>query len=407
MSSYLARVERAIHDLQQGKMVILTDNSDREDEADIIFPAENASPEMVNFMLRHSSGIICLSITAAQFKQLGLSLMVPASDNTSQRATPFAISIDAKEGISTGVSAVDRATTIRVAVNAQATADDIVMPGHIFPLLASVGGVLQRDGHTEGATDIVRMAGFKPAAVLCELMNLDGTMMRDSALIDFAKQHELTILSIADIIHYRRRFENLIQEEASTDLPLQRYGKFSLTMVKEKFNDHEHLVLTRECATSVVPPLVRIHSSCVTGDLFGSERCDCGLQLEYSLSRLAEEGGILIYLNQEGRGIGLFNKIKSYTLQEGGMDTIEANLHLNLPVDSRDYYIAAHILRNRNIHQVRLLTNNPAKVSGLQKYGIESVIREPLPIFWSEHNRDYLLTKKEKLDHYIEDCHSA
>ncbi len=400
MNAYITRVLTAIDELRQGRMIILTDHADRENEGDIIFPAEIITPDIVNFMIRNGSGIVCLSLLADQLKKMGLTDMVPTSENTSSRGTPFTVSIEAKEGVTTGVSAKDRATTILTAIKNEVTSQDIVKPGHVFPLHAKEGGVLVRQGHTEGALDMARLAGFNPAAVLCEVMNPDGSMSRGDELLEFAKQHQLKMLSIDDIIAYRLFKENLIDEETTSDLPLENYGLFKISVIKEKLSHQEHIVLTRH-KKSIQPPLVRIHSACITGDLFGSKRCDCNKQLNYSLKKISEEGGIIIYLNQEGRGIGLFNKIKAYALQEGGLDTVEANQSLGLPVDSREYYMAANILRNRNIHHIRLLTNNPQKAIGLQKYGIPVVNIEGLPIFDNEYNEHYLRTKKEKLNHII------
>jgi 3,4-dihydroxy 2-butanone 4-phosphate synthase/GTP cyclohydrolase II len=400
MQPYIERVENAISDLRAGKMIVLTDHPEREDEGDIIFPAEIITPEVINFMIRHCSGIICLSLPEAQVKQLGLSYMVPSVENTSKCQTPFTESIDAKDGITTGVSAKDRATTILAAVNEKATSGDIVKPGHIFPLMAQAGGILQRQGHTEGAVDIARLAGFKPAAVLCEIMNPDGTMSSGDKLLAFAAEHQLSVLSIDDLIAYRLGHENMIEEEISSELPLKQYGAFKITVIREKYTAKEHLILTSRNQLSD-NPLVRIHSACITGDLFGSQRCDCSKQLDYSLSRIAEEGGMLIYLNQEGRGIGIFNKIKAYALQEHGLDTVEANEKLGLPVDARDYYIAANVLRNKGISKIRLLTNNPHKAACLKKYGIENIAIENIPLFSNEHNSQYLQTKMEKLDHQM------
>lgn len=398
MRKYLKRVESALNELREGKMIILTDHLDRENEGDLIFPAEIITPDIVNFMIRNCSGIICLSLTGSQINKLGLSYMVPPHINTSQQSTPFTISIEAKQGITTGVSAKDRAKTILTAVKEDVSPQDLVTPGHIFPLHAKEGGVLERQGHTEGATDIVRLAGFRPAAVLCEVMNPDGTMSKGHQLHRFANRNDLKILSIDDIIAYRLCKENLIMDEVMAELPLEKYGAFQISVIKEKFSNHEHMVLTNNKNTKS-RPLVRIHSACITGDLFGSKRCDCNKQLHYSLQKISEEGGILIYLNQEGRGIGLFNKIKAYALQDKGLDTVEANKNLGLPIDSREYYLAANILRNRNINDIRLLTNNPLKSAGLQKYGISITSVEKMPIFCNEHNKEYLRTKKEKLNH--------
>lgn len=403
MKSNYNNVESALEDLKQGKMIILTDDPDRENEGDLIFPAEIITPEIMNFMIRHGSGIVCLSLTQERIKQLNLSLMVPPHENRSLRGTPFVTSIEARQGITTGVSAYDRTTTIRVAIDDSAKPDDLVQPGHVFPLQAKSGGVLERAGHTEGAIDLVRLAGFKPAAVLCEIMNLDGTMASGHQLKKFAQTHQLKILSIEDLINYRLAKENLIEEEtAITTLPLKDYGQFKMIVVKEKYNQKEHVVLIKDSFNTREPTWVRIHSACLTGDLFQSLKCDCHNQLHYSLKKISQQGGIIIYLNQEGRDIGLFNKIKAYALQENGMDTVQANQHLGLAIDSRKYYMAAQILRYLQIHHIRLLTNNPQKIADLKKYGIDNVEREPIPIFCNEHNQKYLSTKQDKLNHLFE-----
>lgn len=400
MTDFKNKIELILQELRNDKMVILTDHPDREDEGDLIFPAETISESVVNFMIRNGSGIVCLALTPDYVKKLGLRAMVRADENKSQRETAFTVSIEAAFGITTGVSAADRTKTILAAINQNATANDIVSPGHVFPLQAKNGGVLEREGHTEGSIDLVRLAGFKPAAVICELMNSDGTMMRGAKLKEFADANNIQMISIDDVINYRRLNENLISEESSTNIPLEQYGRFNFTVVKEKFTGHEHIILTKDSADNTNALLTRVHSSCVTGDLFGSERCDCKAQLHYSLSRISKEGGVLIYLSQEGRGIGLLNKIKSYALQDLGLDTIEANEKLNLPTDSRKYYIAATILRNKGINQIRLLTNNPRKLEEMSKYGIH-LTHEPMPVFNNEHNKKYLLTKRNKLNHFI------
>jgi len=401
MTAHMHSVEEALQDLRQGKMVVLVDDPDRENEGDLIFPAEIVTPEIIQFMIRHCSGIVCLSMTAKRLDELELPLMVPAHQNTSQRGTPFTVSIEARDGVTTGVSAADRATTILAAVREGARPDDLVRPGHVFPLRAKDGGVLERAGHTEGSIDLVQLAGFKPAAVLCEIMNPDGTMTRGAQLREFAERHQLKMLAMADLLNYRLATEDLIEESTSTFLPLENYGSFNLTVVREKRNGHEHLVLVNDQVKSVQPPLVRIHSACMTGDLLGSQRCDCGQQLHYSLQRISEEGGMLIYLNQEGRGIGLFNKIKAYALQESGIDTVEANEMLGWPADSRRYYMAANILRNWDIKAMRLLTNNPHKLADLAQYGTVAVERVAMPVFANQHNENYLQTKQVKLNHLI------
>ena len=372
---------------------------DSENEGDLVCSAESISTETMNFMIREGSGIVCLAITSEQVKKLNLSPMVPPNENTSFVSTPFTVSIDAK-GVS-GVSASDRVQTIQLAINPNVQPDDLAKPGHIFPLHARDGGVLERQGHTEGSVDLLRLAGLRPAAVICEIMNKDGTMARGEQLEAFAVKHNINILSINDIIAYRLKRENLIADEISTILPLEDYGSYTMTVIKEKYSKDEHIVLKKESTNPLQPILVRIHSSCVTGDIFASQRCDCHRELHYSLNKMSDEGGILIYLKQEGRGIGLFNKIKAYALQEQGLDTVEANEKLGLPVDARQYHISANIFRHTQIKQIRLLTNNPDKINELKKYGIANVIHEPMPVFHNEHNLHYLITKKEKLNHSI------
>lgn len=403
MLTHIENVTRAINELRQGKMVILIDNPQRENEGDLIFPAEIIQQSIINFMLHHCSGIICLGLLPEQARRLGLDYMVAPYLNTSARSTPFTVSIDAACNITTGVSAHDRTHTILTAMRDNVTPDDLARPGHVFPLQAQIGGVLVRPGHTEGSIDLVRLAGYKPAAVLCEIMNPDGTMAKDQELINFAQQHQLALVSIDDLIAYRRTTENLILEDASALLPIEQQHHFTFKVVKERYTEQEHIVLlnlsqvldTESC-------LVRIHSSCITGDVFGSLRCDCSQQLQYALQRIGSEGGMLIYLNQEGRGVGLLNKIKAYALQEQGFDTVDANQHLGLPIDAREYYLAANILRNHNINNVSLLTNNPQKAAGLNKYGINNVTPVPMPVFCTQNNKNYLLTKKSKLHHDIE-----
>jgi 3,4-dihydroxy 2-butanone 4-phosphate synthase / GTP cyclohydrolase II len=402
MHSPIERVEAALQELKWGKMIILTDDPERENEGDLIIAADKVTAVAMNFIIRNSSGIVCLSLPKAQLKKLDLPLMLPPMDNSSLRGTPFTISIDAKSDHATGVSAQDRVNTIQAAIADGAQPDDLVKPGHVFPLQAKCGGVLERAGHTEGALDLVTYAGLTPAAVLCELMNADGTMMQGQQIEKFSAEHRLLTLSVSDIILYRQSKENLIEENITAALPLDGCESFQVMGVKEKFTGSEHLVLINDLKVkSGSPMLVRIHSSCLTGDLFGSLRCDCSKQLHYSLDRVKQEGGIIIYMNQEGRGIGLFNKIKAYALQDDGLDTIEANEKLGLPVDSRQYHIAANILRNLHVSQIRLLTNNSKKVNELKKFGIDVVAREAMPIFNNQHNQKYLEVKKNKLQHEI------
>lgn len=396
------RIHQAIEDLQHGKMIVLIDDPSRENEGDLIIPAEKVTPKIMNFMIRYGTGIVCLSLTGTQLAKLNLPLMVPTHENTSPRGTPFTLSIDAKEGITTGVSAADRTRTIQVALSDHVQPQQLVKPGHVFPLHAKDNGVLERQGHTEGAIDIVRLAGMKPAAILCEIMNADGSMASGQQLVGFAHTHQLHTLAISDIVTYRLAHENLIAEETTTTLPIEQYGEFKITAIKEKITQQEHIILSKPVLDNKQATLVRIHSSCITGDLFASKRCNCHSELHYSLERIKEEGGVLIYLNQEGRGIGLLNKIKAYALQDSGLDTVEANQKLGLPIDARNYSIAANVLRHLHIESIRLITNNPNKISDLKKYGIKNVVREPLPAFLNEFNHHYLKTKKEKLNHLIQ-----
>jgi 3,4-dihydroxy 2-butanone 4-phosphate synthase/GTP cyclohydrolase II len=390
-------VEQAIADLQNGKPIILIDDHKRENEGDLIFPAETITPEIMNVMIRQGTGIVCLAMAPEMVDQLALPLMV--NDNSSRNRTAFTVSIEAKTGISTGVSAADRVQTVLAAVKDGAKPEDLARPGHIFPLRAVPYGVLQRPGHTEGSTDLARMAGYKPAAVICEVMNPDGSMAKGDELMQFAKQHQYSILGIDDVIAYRQRHEKLIEAEASANLNLDPYGKFTIQVFKEKVSGVEHVALISQAKTE---PVVRVHSCCLTGDVFGSLRCDCRKQLDYALEQIASRGGVLIYLNQEGRGIGLANKIKAYALQEQGLDTVEANIKLGLPEDSRQYWVAAQILQQLNVSRCKLLTNNPKKLFALTAAGIAAE-RELTPTFVNDHNRNYLLTKLHKLGHLLKD----
>ncbi len=395
------KVETALTALKNGQMILLTDDQNRENEGDLIFPAEKITPEVINFMIRNGTGIVCVALLPEQIQHLDLPLMVPPENNHSKHGTPFTIPVDARAGIASGVSAFDRAKTIEVIMNSQSMPNDLVRPGHVYPLQARAGGVLERAGHTEGAVDIVRLAGFKPAGVICEVMNPDGSMARGEALEAFAQQHQITMLTIQDLIQYRLAYDNQIAEQASTEVSLVNYGAFRLTVLQEKYFPHQHMTLFKPPSDPTQSLLVRIHSSCATGDIFQSAHCDCYDQLHYSLSRISEEGGLLIYLDQEGRGIGLLNKIKAYALQRNGFDTVEANEQLGLPVDKRQYYIPAQMLRQLAIPAIRLLTNNPQKIAGLHEYGFSAVTREAIPTFSQSCNRDYLLTKKQKLAHAI------
>lgn len=402
-------IQEAVEDLKQGKMIILVDDASRENEGDITVAAEKVTPEIINFMLTHARGILCLSIDAERAEALDLYPMV--SNNTSNFQTPFTVSIDARDGITTGVSSKDRATTILTAISDKAKASDLVRPGHIFPLKAQRGGVLVRTGHTEGAVDLMRIAGVKPAAVICEIMTEDGNMAKLPDLKKFAEKHHLKICTIADIIKYRHEQERLIDKRVTVKLPT-RYGSFTLHLYRSFVDEYLHLALCLGIGSESgnapsplhnEPVLVRVHDECLTGDIFGSLRCDCGEQLNSALQIIQKEGkGVLLYMRQEGRGIGLENKLHAYLLQEKGLDTVEANEKLGFPPDKRDYGIGAQILRDLGITKMKLLTNNPKKYAALTGYGLEIVERVPIVMEPKEENKHYLRTKKEKLGHLFE-----
>lgn len=395
-------IEEAIEDIRQGKMVILVDAADRENEGDLAMAADKVTPEAINFMTHSARGLICLSLTAERLAELQIPPMVEDIDNTSPFGTAFMVSIEARRGVSTGISAADRATTVLTAVNPKTKPEDLVRPGHIFPLRARAGGVLERAGQTEGSVDLARLAGLTPAGVICEIMNEDGTMARVPQLQAFAERFGLKIITIADLIHYRTQRESLVRVVAETTLPL-RVGTFRALIYENEINQDQHLVLVKGQLDPEHPPLVRVHSSCVTGDVFGSYRCDCGPQLKKALWLMAEEGcGVLLYLNQEGRGIGLANKIRAYALQDAGRDTVQANEELGFRPDLRDYGIGAQILAHLGVKTFRLLTNNPRKVVALEGYGLQIVERVPLQIRPGKYNARYLQTKHEKLGHLFD-----
>jgi 3,4-dihydroxy 2-butanone 4-phosphate synthase/GTP cyclohydrolase II len=391
-------IESAIKALQAGKPVIVIDDYDRENEGDLLAVAETITPEIINFMATHCRGLICTPLTESRCRELELTAMV--TNNTESMKTAFTVSIDVKGyGTTTGISAYDRAQTVKALVNHEIKADELARPGHIFPLIAQDGGVLRRPGHTEAMVDLARLAGFKPAGVICEIMKDDGTMMRTNDLQSFAKKHDLLLLTIADLYQYRLATELFVEKTASSKIPFDGVGELDMAVYKDKFSDNEVIVLSKEYKGD--NPLVRIHSSCITGDLFGSLRCDCQSQLKQSMKMISEEGGLLIYLDQEGRGIGLANKLKAYNLQMNeSMDTIEANVALGLDVDSRKYDLATQVLKYNKIEECRLITNNPKKAQALEIVGIKTSCVS-CKSFVNEHNKEYLETKRDKMQHTI------
>jgi 3,4-dihydroxy 2-butanone 4-phosphate synthase/GTP cyclohydrolase II len=390
-----------LDELKSGKMVILVDDEDRENEGDLAMAAEKVTPEGINFMAKYGRGLICLPMTEERLDELRLFPMV--SDNTSRFGTGFTVSIDAKCGVTTGISASDRATTVLAAINPETRPSDLARPGHVFPLRAKNGGVLVRAGQTEGTIDRCRLAGLQPAGVICEIMNDDGTMARVPQLVEFAKRHDLKMCSIAEIIRYRHQTERLIRPVVKTVLPTRR-GDFNLIVYETDVDDHQHLALVKGDIAGKENVLVRVHSQCLTGDVFGSQRCDCGEQLHRAMELIADQGeGVIVYMSQEGRGIGLVNKLRAYELQDAGMDTVEANVHLGFKPDQRDYGIGAQILSDLGLTSIRLLTNNPQKRAGLEGYGLRIVERIPLVVEPTEHNVRYLKAKAEKLGHIFEE----
>jgi 3,4-dihydroxy 2-butanone 4-phosphate synthase/GTP cyclohydrolase II len=397
----LATIEEAIEEYRQGRFVIILDNEDRENEGDLTIPAQFVTPQHIAFMLRHTSGIICVPMTGERLDELQVPMMV--NHNSSRYSTAFTVSVDARYNVTTGVSAHDRAQTIRVLIDPKTRASDLVMPGHVYPLRAREGGVLVRAGHTEAVVDLCRLAGLYPAGVLCELMNSDGTMMRWPRIRRFAQRHGIKVITINQLIRYRMQRERLVERVAEARLPT-RYGEFRAIAYRSAVDANEHLALVMGDIATPEPVLVRVHSQCVTGDVFGSMRCDCGEQVQLALARIAEEGrGVLLYMRQEGRGIGLCNKVRAYSLQDGhGLDTVEANEALGFPADRRDYGIGMQILVDLGVRRMRLLTNNPAKRAGLEGYGLEIVERVPIQPTVTPYNRRYLETKRDKLGHLIE-----
>ncbi len=395
-----ATVEKAMEEFRRGRMVILVDDEDRENEGDLAIAAEKVTPEAINFMARFGRGLICLALTEERCDELDLPPMV--RDNTSSFGTAFTVSIEARGKTTTGISAADRAATIRTAVEPGTRPADLLRPGHVFPLRARRGGVLKRAGQTEGSVDLARLSGLQPAAAICEIMNDDGTMARVPDLLRFATAHDLPVLTIAELIRYRLAHESLVRRVASPRLP-SRWGELVIHAYRSDLTGEEHVALTLGEPRGKDPVLVRVHSQCLTGDIFGSMRCDCGLQLELAMTRIREAGrGVLIYLLQEGRGIGLLNKLKAYELQDAGHDTVEANERLGFRPDQREYGVGAQILRDLGVERMRLMTNNPSKYVALSGYGLEIVERVQLEIPPSDDSRDYLRTKREKLGHLLQ-----
>lgn len=395
----LDSVEEAIKDFKEGKFVIVVDDEDRENEGDLIIAAEKITPEAVNFMLKHARGVLCAPITLSRCKELDLPHQV--SDNTSVLGTPFTVTIDKLEGCSTGVSAHDRAETIKALADPRSTPSTFGRPGHINPLYAQDNGVLRRSGHTEAAVDLCRMAGLYPAGALMEIMNEDGTMARLQELKEMARKFGLKLISIKDMIAYRLKTESLIEVGNTVNMPT-KYGHFRLTPFRQRSNGLEHFALTKGEWKEDEPVLVRVHSSCATGDILGSMRCDCGDQLHEAMKKIEKEGkGILIYMQQEGRGIGLMNKIAAYKLQEEGYDTVEANIHLGFQPDERDYGCGAQMLRHLKVHKMRLMSNNPVKRVGLEAYGLEVVENVPIEVCPNEYDYKYLKTKQDRMGHHL------
>ena len=399
--SALSTVEEAIADYRAGKYVIIVDDEDRENEGDLTMASQFVTSEHINFMARHARGLVCMSLTAERVDQLGIPMMVPS--NSDLFGTPFTVPVDARHGVTTGISAADRARTVQVLIDPATTLDDLVMPGHLFPLRAREGGVLVRAGQTEAVVDLAKLAGLYPSGVLCEMMRPDGTMARLPDLKKFGQRHGIRIISVEQLIAYRQRHDKLVQRVTETVIPTA-YGNWKAIAYKSSIDPDEHVAFVMGEIAGDGPVLVRMHSQCVTGDVFGSMRCDCGEQLEKSMQMIAHEGrGVVVYMRQEGRGIGFHNKLRAYALQDGGLDTVEANEALGFEADRRDYGIGMQILVDLGLTNIRLLTNNPAKRAGLEGYGLQMVERVPIYSPPNEHNARYLETKREKMGHRFDD----
>jgi 3,4-dihydroxy 2-butanone 4-phosphate synthase/GTP cyclohydrolase II len=394
----LNTIEEALEDIRQGKMIIVVDDENRENEGDLLMAAEKVTPEAINFMVKYGRGLVCVPMMEDRLNKLDIFSMV--TNNTDPKKTAFTVSVDYNK-TSTGISAYDRSKTISKLVDEKVAGDCFVRPGHIFPLVAKEGGVLERAGHTEAAVDLARLANLNPAGIICEIMNEDGTMARLPQLIDYANNHNLKIISIEDLIEYRKSHESVVERKAIAKLPT-KYGEFSIYGYINKLNGEEHVAIVKGKVDDKEPILVRIHSECLTGDVIGSTRCDCGEQFDEAMKRVSNEGkGVIIYMRQEGRGIGLINKIRAYELQDKGLDTVDANLALGFEDDLREYSVSAQILKDLGIEEVRLMTNNPEKINGIEKYNVKVVERVPIQIKHNENNEYYLKVKKEKMGHVL------